>query len=188
MPRSYAWRTRRVNASWPSSRCTRPPNVPVPKASRVTFTLVLPRVTQSVASLLVGWAPSRERAAAPKVAARKSRRVNRDIILLLGKHCITSPACWDMAAMVLDHFGETRLDLRGGWLPSLCRANPRLAPVKQPARSVPSCPAWRQASPAHSLQLGKRLCRPTTGFRGHRSCARRAGLRPPGESCALDRE
>src|SRR5450759_3967580 len=81
MPRSYACRTRRVNASCPSSRCTRPPNVPVPKASRVTFTLLLPRVTQSVASLLVGCAPSRVRAAAPKVAARKSRRVNRDIIL-----------------------------------------------------------------------------------------------------------
>src|ERR1035437_2815555 len=81
MPRSYAWRTRLVNASCPSSRCTRPPNVPVPRASRVTFTLLLPRVTQSVASLFVGWAPSRERAAAPKVAARKSRRVDRDIIL-----------------------------------------------------------------------------------------------------------
>src|ERR1022692_2776504 len=94
MPRSYACRTRLVNPSCPSSRCTRPPNVPVPKASRVTFTLLLPRVTQSVASFLAGCAPSRERAAAPKVAARKSRRVDRDIILLLGKHSITSPTRW----------------------------------------------------------------------------------------------
>src|ERR1035438_9943283 len=141
MPRSYACRTRLVNPSCPSSRCTRPPNVPVPKASRVTFTLLLPSVTQSVASLLVGCAPSRERAAAPKVAARKSRRVNRDIILLLGKHSITSPACWDMAAMVLDRFGETQHELVSWDRVLTCAAvgyrrcaNPRLAPVKQPAR------------------------------------------------------
>src|ERR1035437_9553953 len=81
MAPSETGRTRLVNASCPSSRCTRPPNVPVPKASRLTFTLLLPRVTQSVASLLVGCAPSRVRAAAPKGAARKSRRGVRDIIL-----------------------------------------------------------------------------------------------------------
>src|SRR5262245_42167591 len=49
MPRSYAWRTSLVNCSCPSSRCVRPLNVPVPKASRVTLTPDFPRVTQSVA-------------------------------------------------------------------------------------------------------------------------------------------
>ncbi len=39
----------RVNSSCPSSRWVCPLNVPVPKASRVTFTPDLPRVTQSVA-------------------------------------------------------------------------------------------------------------------------------------------
>src|ERR1017187_6260104 len=120
MPRSYACRTRLVKASWPSSRCTRPPNVPVPKAIRVTLTLLLPRVTQSVASLFWGCAPSRVRAAAPKVAARKSRRVYRDIVLLLGKHSITSAArrewvCPAMAAPPLTVGVKWRLSAeRGG--------------------------------------------------------------------------
>src|SRR5450432_3277568 len=59
--------------------------VPVPKASRVTFTLLLPSVTQSVASRLVVWAPPmRENAAAPRLAARKSRRAVPDMLPSLG--------------------------------------------------------------------------------------------------------
>src|SRR5262245_14728581 len=83
MPRSYAWRTSLVKPSWPSSRCTWPPILPVPKASRVTLTFDLPSVTQSVAD----WLPTASErgpvsASAPAAAVvvfRNWRREWRDI-------------------------------------------------------------------------------------------------------------
>src|ERR1039457_6280273 len=49
MPRSYAWRTSRVNSSCPRSRCTCPLMLPVPNASRVTLTPDFPSVAQPAA-------------------------------------------------------------------------------------------------------------------------------------------
>src|SRR5580692_4279615 len=49
MPRSHACATRLLNPFCPSSYCTCPLLLPVPKASRVTLMFDLPSVTRSVA-------------------------------------------------------------------------------------------------------------------------------------------
>src|ERR1035437_9979924 len=76
-PRSYAWRTNRVKASWPRSRWTRPENVPVPNARRVTLTPELPSVTQSEADLFGAHAEPTPRLPANAAAARLIFRNSR---------------------------------------------------------------------------------------------------------------
>src|SRR5690349_3948273 len=102
MPRSYACRTRRVKPSCPSSRCTWPLKVPVPNASRVTFTPDRPSAIESVGRPC--WA-TRERdpetagvpAASP--VCRNSRRVKCAIVVLHVRHRAASSCATSLEAL-----------------------------------------------------------------------------------------